>query len=88
MIEFRLHQRHERRGGLAVLAVAACDQAPEAPVMLRGGEAFIARTRPLIFGEFEAYWLTTFGATFQYSGTHAATPGIFSTRVVTVPALR
>ncbi|MBX7118750.1 MAG: FkbM family methyltransferase [Gemmatimonadaceae bacterium] len=33
-------------------------------LMLRGAERFIARTRPLIFGEFEAYWLTTFGATF------------------------
>ncbi len=33
-------------------------------MMLRGAERFIARTRPLIFGEFEAYWLSTFGATF------------------------
>jgi hypothetical protein len=33
-------------------------------MMLRGAEGFIARTRPLIFGEFEAYWLTTFGSSF------------------------
>jgi FkbM family methyltransferase len=33
-------------------------------MMLRGAERFIAATRPLIFGEFEAYWLSTFGATF------------------------
>lgn len=33
-------------------------------LMLRGAERFVARHRPLIFGEFEAYWLTTFGATF------------------------
>jgi len=33
-------------------------------MMLRGAEKFIAKTRPLIFGEFEAYWLTTFGVTF------------------------
>lgn len=33
-------------------------------MMLRGAERFIATTRPLIFGEFEAYWLSTFGATF------------------------
>ncbi len=33
-------------------------------MMLRGAERFISRTRPLIFGEFEAYWLSTFGATF------------------------
>ncbi len=33
-------------------------------LMLRGAERFIARHRPLIFGEFEAYWLTTFGSTF------------------------
>lgn len=33
-------------------------------MMLRGAERFIARTRPLIFGEFEAYWLSTFGASF------------------------
>jgi FkbM family methyltransferase len=33
-------------------------------MMLRGAERFIAETRPLIFGEFEAYWLSTFGATF------------------------
>lgn len=34
-------------------------------LMLRGAERFVARTRPLIFGEFEAYWLSTFGATFR-----------------------
>ena len=33
-------------------------------MMLRGAEGFIARTRPLIFGEFEAYWLSTFGSSF------------------------
>jgi len=33
-------------------------------MMLRGAERFIAATRPLIFGEFEAYWLSTFGASF------------------------
>ncbi len=33
-------------------------------MMLRGAERVIARTRPLIFGEFEAYWLSTFGASF------------------------
>lgn len=33
-------------------------------MMLRGAERFIAETKPLIFGEFEAYWLSTFGATF------------------------
>jgi FkbM family methyltransferase len=33
-------------------------------MMLRGAERFIAAARPLIFGEFEAYWLSTFGATF------------------------
>lgn len=33
-------------------------------MMLRGAERFVAETRPLIFGEFEAYWLSTFGATF------------------------
>jgi FkbM family methyltransferase len=33
-------------------------------MMLRGAERFIAVTRPLIFGEFEAYWLSTFGASF------------------------
>jgi FkbM family methyltransferase len=33
-------------------------------MMLRGAEGFITRTRPLIFGEFEAYWLTTFGSSF------------------------
>ena len=33
-------------------------------MMLRGAEKFIAATRPLIFGEFEAYWLSTFGASF------------------------
>ena len=33
-------------------------------MMLRGAERFVAETRPLIFGEFEAYWLSTFGVTF------------------------
>jgi FkbM family methyltransferase len=33
-------------------------------LMLRGAERFVAKHRPLIFGEFEAYWLTTFGASF------------------------
>ena len=33
-------------------------------LMLQGAERFVAKHRPLIFGEFEAYWLTTFGATF------------------------
>lgn len=33
-------------------------------MMLRGAEAFIARHRPLIFGEFDDYWLTTFGKSF------------------------
>lgn len=33
-------------------------------LMLRGAEAFIRATRPLIFGEFEAYWLSTFGHRF------------------------
>ncbi len=33
-------------------------------MMLRGAERFIAATRPLIFGEFEAYWLSTFGSSF------------------------
>ena len=33
-------------------------------LMLRGAERFVARHRPLIFGEFDAYWLTTFGSTF------------------------
>ena len=33
-------------------------------MMLRGAERFIAETKPLIFGEFEAYWLSTFGSTF------------------------
>lgn len=33
-------------------------------MMLRGAESFIARHRPLIFGEFEAYWLSTFGSSF------------------------
>ena len=33
-------------------------------MMLRGAEQFVAATRPLIFGEFEAYWLSTFDSTF------------------------
>ncbi|MCC7000740.1 MAG: FkbM family methyltransferase [Gemmatimonadaceae bacterium] len=33
-------------------------------MMLRGAERFIAETKPLIFGEFEAYWLSTFGSSF------------------------
>ena len=33
-------------------------------MMLRGAERFVAGTRPLIFGEFEAYWLSTFGVSF------------------------
>lgn len=33
-------------------------------MMLRGAEDFIARHRPLIFGEFDDYWLTTFGVSF------------------------
>lgn len=33
-------------------------------MMLRGAERFVAETRPLIFGEFEAYWLSTFGVSF------------------------
>lgn len=33
-------------------------------MMLRGAERFVAEHRPLIFGEFEAYWLTTFGSSF------------------------
>lgn len=33
-------------------------------LMLRGAERFVAQHRPLIFGEFEAYWLTTFGSSF------------------------
>ena len=33
-------------------------------MMLRGAERFITTHRPLIFGEFEAYWLTTFGSSF------------------------
>lgn len=33
-------------------------------MMLRGAEGLIAHHRPLIFGEFDDYWLTTFGASF------------------------
>lgn len=33
-------------------------------MMLRGAEAFVRRHRPLIFGEFDAYWLGTFGSSF------------------------
>lgn len=33
-------------------------------MMLRGAERFIAATKPLIFGEFEAYWLSTFASSF------------------------
>lgn len=33
-------------------------------MMLRGAEQFIAKHKPLIFGEFESYWLSTFGASF------------------------
>lgn len=33
-------------------------------MMLRGAEQFVAATRPLIFGEFESYWLSTFGVSF------------------------
>lgn len=33
-------------------------------MMLSGAEQFIAKHRPIIFGEFESYWLSTFGQTF------------------------
>jgi FkbM family methyltransferase len=33
-------------------------------MMLRGAGDFLARTRPLVFGEFDDYWLGTFGASF------------------------
>ncbi len=44
-------------------------------LMLRGAERFIAAHRPLIFGEFEAYWLTTFGHTFRDVAAWAARNG-------------
>jgi len=44
-------------------------------MMLRGAERFIRETRPLIFGEFEAYWLSTFGATFVDVAEWAARMG-------------
>lgn len=40
-------------------------------MMLRGAERFIGRHRPLIFGEFDAYWLGTFGASFADVATWA-----------------
>jgi hypothetical protein len=44
-------------------------------MMLRGAELFIQRHRPLIFGEFDDYWLSTFGASFIHVAAWAERMG-------------
>jgi FkbM family methyltransferase len=34
-------------------------------MFLRGAESFLKRTRPIIYGEFNAYWMRQFGSTFR-----------------------